>query len=132
VSQATQLSPYPEILRDLVERLTYKRGWYFYLQELVREGQGETLSQGLTLNITVRTTNSVDGEPIGIAHYMPVPPATYDEWSWKRWLFDQILLVERHEAMEFFKIDGYAPYFPDHGPGESPYRLTERQDLEVR
>lgn len=34
---------------------------------------------------------------------MPVPAAAYNEQSWTRWLLEQILLVEKHEAMEFFK-----------------------------
>ncbi len=56
---------------------------------------------------------------------MPVPPASYNKRSWQRWLFDQILLVERHETMEFFTIDEEKPYSPNHGPGNDPYIVAE-------
>ncbi len=36
-------------------------------------------------------------------------------------MFEQIEMVEHHESMEFFKVDGKAPYFSDHGPGRNPY-----------
>lgn len=63
-----------------------------------------------------------------VVHYMLVPPAAYNEQSWKRWLFDQILLVERHEAAEFFQIDDFRPYAPHHGPGFDPYQIFEHGD----
>ena len=62
---------------------------------------------------------------------MPVPPAAYNRRSWQRWLFEQCLLGERHEAMEFFTISGEHPYAPNHGPGNDPYidaELTTDED----
>ncbi len=56
---------------------------------------------------------------------MPVPPAAYNERSWKRWLFEQILLVERHEAAEFFQVDGDRPFAPYHHDGNDPYIVFE-------
>lgn len=133
-----QEAPYPAELDSLVGSLTYKDGWSFLLRELDR-GQG---SKGLTLVITVTTVNSYPPhEPLRVAHYMPVPPAAYDARSWRRWLFDQILLVERHEAAEFYrfpvppKYDAAAnvhlaqpderPYAPSHGFGQDPYLIRE-------
>jgi hypothetical protein len=132
-----QEAPYPTVLDALVRRLEYRDGWDFSLVDLDR-GQG---SKGLTLIIRVTTVNSYPPhEPLRVAHYMPVPPAAYDERSWQRWLFDQILLVERHEACEFFRIvqmDSYLgqdgeqhrivdhPYAPSHGPGNDPYLIRE-------
>jgi hypothetical protein len=41
--------------------------------------------------------------------------------------------VERHEAMEFFEIDGTKPYRPNHGPGWDPYIVTQLStDLDRR
>jgi hypothetical protein len=97
----------------------------------VDRGQG---SEGLTLIITVDTVNSyhvAEGERIRVQHYMIVPAAAFDGRSWQRWLFDQVLLVERHEAAEFFRIgrDGWngqrRPYAPSHGPGNDPYMIRE-------
>lgn len=125
-----QVAPDPEPLAQLVERLTYKPLWQFTLEDLDR-GQG---SEGLTLCILITCPNSYQPEQMRrVMHYMPVPPASYDERSWRRWLFEQILLVERHEACEFFQIDGVRPYAPHHGPGNDPYVVFDHgTDLDVR
>lgn len=118
-----QGAPYPEILAGLVDRLRYRAGWRFELADLDR-GQG---SAGLTLVITTLGTNSYHaGETdYRVNHYMPVPPAAYDERSWRNWLFEQLLLVERHECMEFFELDGEKPFAPSHGFGQDPYIVRE-------
>lgn len=116
----TQEAPYPQLLAELVARLSYRPGWTFALQYIDR-GQG---SKGLTLDIVTSGYNSYhpdQGQNYRVHHYMPVPPAAYDERSWRRWLLEQLLLVERHEACEFFVIDGEHVYAPSHGPGNDPY-----------
>jgi hypothetical protein len=118
----TQTAPYPVELADLIDNLAYKAMWRFDLEHLDR-GQG---SEGLTLVIGITTPNSYHPEKlISVNHYFPVPPAAYDTRSWQRWLFDQILLVERHEAMEFFTIGVDKPYAPSHGFGQDPYLVRE-------
>lgn len=131
-----QEAPYPTVLAALVQATRYKAGWKFYLADLDR-GQG---SKGLTLVINITGPNSYHpGDLISVNHYMLVPPAAYDDRSWRRWLFDQVLLVERHEAMEWFQLaipDAPAsawdwrdrierPYAPSHGPGNDPYLIRE-------
>ena len=119
-----QTAPYPLALAGFVDGLTYRPGWTARLEDLDR-GQG---SEGLTLIITTRGFDSYHperGPTYRVNHYMPVPPAAYDERSWRRWLLDQFLLVERHEACEFFAIDGERPYAPSHGPGNDPYLIRE-------
>jgi hypothetical protein len=118
-----QSAPYPRILHDLVQSLRYREGWRFSLADIDR-GQG---SAGLTLVITTLGTNSYHPEQTDyrVSHYMIVPSAAYDERSWRRWLFDQLLLVERHEAMEFFQIGDDKPYAPSHGFGQDPYIVRE-------
>lgn len=82
-----QEAPDPVTLRRLVTRLTYKPGWLFQLYDNLDRGQG---SVGATLVITVRVPNSHrHSEQISVAHYMPVPPASYDERSWRHWLLEQ-------------------------------------------
>lgn len=109
------------ILEDLVRRLSYKT-WQFNLRDVDR-GQG---CVGTTLEIGAEVPDSWDpSKTVGFLHLMPVPAAAYNASSWTRWIFAQILDVERHEAMEFFKIDGEAPYFPSHAPGWHPYDLRE-------
>ena len=126
-----QAAPYPDLLAALVRRLHYRPGWTFRLVDHDR-GQG---SEGLTLVITTLGYDSYHpewGEHYRVNHYMPVPPAAFDERSWQRWLFDQLLLVERHECMEFFVLcsepggeDHVRPYAPSHGPGNDPYIVRE-------
>jgi hypothetical protein len=123
-SQMRQVAPWPVALFRLVDQLQYRPGWTFSLEHIDR-GQG---SEGLTLDIVTRGYNSyhqMQGENYRVHHYMPVPPASYDARSWQRWLFEQLLLVERHEACEFFVIDGEHPYAPSHGPGNDPYIVRE-------
>lgn len=127
----SQTAPYPVALDELVARLEYRKWWTFRLENLDR-GQG---SIGLTLIIRTHGADSYDSnnEDYRVNHYFPVPPAAYNERSWQRWLLDQVLLVERHECMEFFKIDGVRPYAPHHGPGNDPYTVFERgTDIEAR
>jgi hypothetical protein len=133
-----QEAPYPQALAYLVERLSYRPGWTFRLEHLDR-GQG---SNGLTLTITTKGYDSYNlgrGENYRVHHYMPVPPAAFNHQSWQRWLFEQLLLVERHEAMEFFNIhdapgsEHYVkPYAPNHGHGEDPYIVHDLTTGEAR
>lgn len=128
---ATQEAPFPQALQLLVKNLRYRPGWKFHLGQLDR-GQG---SRGLTLVITTLGYDSyhVDqGETYRVNHYMPVPPAAFNLSSWRMWLFEQLLLVERHEAMEFFQVAGERPYAPNHKPGWSPYIVTELTSVEDR
>jgi hypothetical protein len=110
-----------DILARLVPRITYKPGWTFELAEISR-GQG---CEGLTLMIGATVSDSFGNGTVGVLHLMPVLPAAYDEESWIRWILEQILLVEQHEALEFFRVDGEQPYFPEHGPGRNPYSIAQ-------
>lgn len=127
-----QVAPDPEPLFDLVAKLAYRPGWQFNLADINR-GQG---SEGLSLDIITLGYNSYHpdrGEYYAVHHYMPVPPASYDRRSWQRWLLEQCLLVDRHEACEFFQIDGERPYAPHHGPGNDPYTIFDHgTDEDVR
>lgn len=117
------------ILADVVAAATYKPGWTFQLADVDR-GQG---CGGLTLMIGARVPNSL--EPSGsvdVLHLMPVLPAAYNREAWEYWVFEQILMVEQHEAMEFYRVNGEAPYFSDHGPGMNPYALRRVKTPEQR
>lgn len=110
-----------DILADLVKRVTYKPSWTFELAEIDR-GQD---CHGLTLMIGAQLTDSSNPtQTVGVLHLMPVLPAAYDEDSWTGWILEQIQLVEQHETLEFFQIDGEAPFFPGHGPGRNPYGVS--------
>jgi hypothetical protein len=125
----TQTAPWPQALADLVDQLDYK-GWQVYLDPGLDRGQG---SKGLTLVITREGPDTYRPDKIiRVNHYMPVPPAAFNEGSWRRWLFEQCLLVERHEAAEFFKIAGERVFRPNHGFGEDPYTIHDPTTDEAR
>jgi hypothetical protein len=117
------LAPDPLVLRELVAALSYRPGWTFSLVDGFDRGQG---CSGLTLIILVVAPDSYDhARTVRVQHFMPVPGAAYDLRSWRRWLLDQILLVEQHEACEYFKIGDARPYAPNHAPGRDPWTIVE-------
>jgi hypothetical protein len=117
-----QIAPYPIELVSLVRECVYRPEWLITLSNMDR-GQG---SSGPTLVVHVVGQNSyLPHNIVRVNHYFPVPPAAYNRASWQRWLFDCLLKVELHEAMEWFEIDGVKPYAPNHGPGWDPYIVTE-------
>jgi hypothetical protein len=118
-----QSAPYPALLKELVDSISYRPGWTVSLEADYDRGQG---CRGLTLNIMVEATDSDARErKTRVLHLMPVPAAAYNKRSWRRWVFEQILLVERHEACEFFTVDGVKPYAPRHAAGNDPYIVFE-------
>lgn len=135
------VAPFPLELEELVQTLQYRPGWYFILADMDRdENQRDehgiltpiaTHCIGLTLDIITLGYHSYHverGETYSVHHYMPVPAATYNRASWRRWLLDQCLVVERHEACEFFEVEGERFYAPHHGPGNDPYIVFDHGD----
>lgn len=138
---AWQEFPYPTELADLVVALGYKPGWEFDLRNQLRDepaAPGVPPAAGLTLVITIECPNAYNhDQPRRVRHYMPVPPATFGRRSWRRWLLDQIIKVETHEACEFFEVtevvpcddefvvERVHPFAPHHGVGEDPYTIYE-------
>jgi hypothetical protein len=136
----TQIAPFPTALDEIVKRLEYRPGWRFKLESIVRDDATEEHGEASGLTFMVFTlgydTYHVErGEHYGVAHYFPVPAATYNRESWTRWVLDQIIKVETHEACEFFRIrhedpEGtdyvdVRPFAPNHGPGWDPYGIRE-------
>ena len=131
----TQIAPYPVALNLILAELTYRPRWNVYLEDM-RRGQG---SEGLTLVVDALVQDSRAAFPtddqmplIRVHHLFPVPPAAYNMRSWRRWVFDRLLEVERHEAAEFFVVDGERPFAPLHGPGNDPYMVVEATPTEAR
>lgn len=127
-----QVAPWPQTLDDLVAETTYRPGWHLALEELERDPG----SSGLTLCIYTKgfdTYNVDQGETYRVLHQFPVPPATYNEESWKRWILDCLLKVETHECCEFLQIKGTRPFAPHHGPGWDPYIILHHgSDVDAR
>lgn len=118
-------------LEQVVKDVTYKDGWSVRLANMRRPTEHYAGSEGLTLIIRADVPNSVKpGEMTYVEHWMAVPPTSWERNTWVRWVLDQIILVETHEAMEFYAVAGKKPYFPAHGPGRDPYAI-ELTDAEI-
>ena len=137
--QMQQTASYPEVLARLVDKLDYRQhmGWRVWLEDdLQRDKPGRHTgeSRGLTLIVQRCGPDTYNHDQImAVNHYFPVPPATYDERSWRRWLFDRLGDVDTHERMEDFVVGGERPYAPSHGPGNDPYMVRETgTDLDRR
>lgn len=108
-----------DILRALVAHAKCKPGWSFRLRE-----EGEALR--LIIRVSGYDSAYPDElRPFTVDHCQPVPQATYNEKTWKRWLFEMCRRVENHELGEWFRIGDEQPYAPLHGPGEDPYTVHE-------
>jgi hypothetical protein len=125
------VAPYPEELAALVSGLNYRAhlGWAVRLEDdLQRDKPGVHTGEarGMTLIVTRCGPDSYDHDRIiAVNHYFPVPAATYDRRSWRRWLFDRLGDVDTHERMEDFVVGDERPYAPSHGPGNDPYLVRE-------
>jgi hypothetical protein len=135
VKSNNQTAPYPQVLADLVQRVSYKanENWAVWLEDdLQRDKPGRHTgeSRGLTLIIQRCGPDTYHPERVIVVnHYFAVPPATYDERSWTWWLFNTCFRnVEDHERMENFKVDGKVVFPPAHGPGNDPYMVLHYGD----
>ena len=118
-----QQGPDATTLAEVVSTITYKPGWSLWLTDMERPTEHLAGSHGLTLCIAAHVENSYRPEPTRVEHWFAVPPAAYDRETWERWVLDQILLVEQHEALEFFRVDDELVYAPAHGPMRNPYEI---------
>jgi hypothetical protein len=131
-------------LRDMIAVLRYRPGWRFSLRTGSTWGAGGATAgdhvpsasagpvlcwpgEPCWLVIDARVADSGTGELVLVQHMFSVPvrpglPAAY----WRRWLLDRILDVERHEACEYFTLDGARPFYPEHGPGADFYGIRDR------
>lgn len=67
---------------------------------------------GLRFEIIHRTIDSETLKPVTIAQSSIMPEEFYDERELARWLYTVVQERYLHEAAEFFKIDGRAPFHP--------------------
>jgi hypothetical protein len=111
-----------DLLATIVRQTRCKPGWSFRLAD--EDGAKR-------LVITIRGHNNYkDDEPYTVAHFHPCPVCTYNEKSWRRWIFEQCIRTMNHEIGESLRFggdgnDGLRPFAPMHGPGEDPYTVHE-------
>jgi hypothetical protein len=113
-----------DVLRALVSRVRCKPGWFFWLKD-------EDGALRLVIRVVGLDSSRPDEKvPMTIDHYFPVPTATYNERTWRRWVFERCRGVENHEMGEWFRVGSEWPFAPLHGPGEYPYTVHEFRPAE--
>lgn len=92
----------------------------------------------------LRLVIQIDGQdnyhperPFTVNHYHPIPQGvTYNEKSWRRWIYDRCRATMTHEIGEALNFDGVRPFVPMHGPGCDPYSahelMTETEALTIQ
>ena len=97
--------------------LGYKPGWQFFL-EIIREEP----------HLTISTTTADSYHPTVVdyhtSHSLPVPN---DGRDLDRWVFDCIMLAEKHEAMEFYTVSGIRVYAPVHSRRLGTYYMLPEE-----
>jgi len=111
-----------DILETLVATVTCKPGWTFKLVD-------EDGALRLVIKVPGLDARDPHGRRFTVRHFFPVPTVTYNERSWRRWVFDRCLALENHEMGEWFQIGDERPFAPLHGPGEDPYTIHEYRDV---
>ena len=110
-----------DILRKLVAEVKYKPGYKFRIIE-------EDGALRLVISDMYCKNAYNPDESFPLSHYHPVPIATYNEKTWKRWIYEQCRRVENHEIGEWLRWGEERPFAPLHGPGEDPYTVHEYRD----
>jgi hypothetical protein len=108
-----------DVLDRVVSETQCKPGWSF---RLVDEDGAKRLV------IRIRDTHNYQPSlPYTVDHFHPVPITTYNEKTWRRWIFEQCIRTMNHELGESlrFGVDEVRPFAPMHGPGENPYDVHE-------
>jgi len=114
-----------DILALVVLAVRGKPGWEF---SLINDDEG--------LRLVITDMECVDAynpeRPFPLRHYFPVPNATYNTASWRRWVHICCMGVETHEVGEWLRWGDERPFAPLHGPGEDPYVIHEFRPDEDR
>lgn len=102
-------------LERLLKHVTYKPGWRLsVMHNLFVESQpfgGVPMS--VNVRIDIQTENSArPGSMIQLTSIRPVDVCVYTIEELQAGLFDAVIRMERHEASEFFRVDGVAPFWP--------------------
>jgi hypothetical protein len=99
-----------------VASITYKPGWRFRV--------GGPLNRYLCVHAL--TLDSLDPSQTRTTQHMFEMPDGVDVPGFHRWAFARVLDAERHEAAEFYRVAGQAPFWPNHQDEGSPYAHVER------
>jgi hypothetical protein len=103
-------------IADEVRRMSYKDGWamsVFYPDEF----------QGLYFAVDIDMPNSYKPDETVPLHIESPLPAMTDADALKTWVLCRLIVIETHEALEWFKVDGKM-YRDPHDPIPYPRPMT--------
>jgi len=90
---------------SIVRRVSYKPGWSLVVRDVPM--------QGTYLSVLVELENSYQpGTTVPLRIHSPIPPMPSAE-ALMTWLAWRIRLIETHEVLEWFKLDG-KPWIDPH------------------
>lgn len=85
-------------MRAVLDGVTYKPGWSLVLRDIPR--------QGIYFSVLVELENSYQpGTKVPLRIHSPVPPMA-DRQAFLTWLCWRLEVIETHEVLEWFKVDG--------------------------
>ena len=103
----------PTDLEHIVNSVQYRPGWKFWLELVGKEVRLQILCVGFDSYHPHR------GPTYATSHSFRLPEISPP--SWKLWLFERIMEVEKHEAMEFFQVGDERPFAPMHSRSANSY-----------
>jgi hypothetical protein len=93
-------------LEAMLARVTYKPGWRLEIRPSPAQGVQKALY------VVAEIANSWRPEEDGyFGRSAPIPPSL-DKAAFYRFVFEEVLEMERHEAREWFRVDGVPPFDP--------------------
>lgn len=114
--------PTYDILRKVVREASCFSNWSLRVEDESKHIDVEYPR----LVIRIEGENNYTHAPYIVDHYHPAPSGvTYNEKTWRRWVYDQCLRTMNHEIGEALVFNGERPFAPMHGPGEDPYTIHE-------
>ena len=125
-------------LQKILERLAYTKGWAFGLSGGVPEclviqvecedSTGRHVYVPGLDRFDIRDYDDkryvFSDSPFYIRPVFQIPDHDMEYEDLERWLFDRIMDVHRHEAMENFKINGKAVFQPDHDDDSKLFEIN--------
>jgi hypothetical protein len=119
-----QYAPWPVELEEAIACLRSRPGerYELHLYERDTEDQGRGRAGGLTFLVFVTHKNTYPPYAERTTLFLfPVPPTTWNEQSWKRWVLDRLVDIDLHERMEYTWFGDEHTFEPLHGPGDNPH-----------
>lgn len=97
------------LVETVLKTVTYKEGWTFR----VLFGGDEFIDPPrLRITFKARDATGNVSQILNIVSERPIPPVLEDSRDVVGWLRSFIADMERHEADEWLKVDGKAPFYP--------------------